>query len=146
MFDVPYDAACYPGAPGLPPIGLGANCQRYAYAVLGLFGAAMPPLCSSDLWADQSASAHVAIEDVRPLDLMLFNTSDDAWGAHIGVFMGPDQVLHLCQEVTSPAVWALPQFADRARYRTVIGAKRAHLTVPRGQAAALLCSNSDGPR
>lgn len=39
---VPYMAAAHPQAAGDLPIAAGANCQRFADAVLGLFGRAMP--------------------------------------------------------------------------------------------------------
>lgn len=55
VFEAPYDAARHPAAaPGggaLTPEG-GANCQLYAYGVLGLLGRSVPPHRSSDLWED----------------------------------------------------------------------------------------------
>jgi hypothetical protein len=106
-----------------PPSWLdGANCQRYAYGVLSLFGLRCPPLRSSDLWADQAATLVAA--EPRPLDLVLFSGSGDAYGAHLGVWMADDQVLHLSAQVGSPAAWSLDEFGRYPRYATVVGFKR----------------------
>jgi len=60
----------------------------------------------------------------EPLDLVLFNDSSDAQGAHLGVWMSPDQILHLCPEVGVPAVWTPETFRAATRYSKVVGAKR----------------------
>ncbi|MEU9116746.1 cell wall hydrolase, partial [Streptomyces sp. NPDC048483] len=76
--NVSYSGARHPGA-GAPECPLptgdaadglagGANCQRYAYAVLRHFGLRVPPLRSAELWAD--ASATVRVGRPRPLDLV----------------------------------------------------------------------------
>ncbi|WP_407548728.1 cell wall hydrolase [Streptomyces sp. Pv4-95] len=138
---VAYSAARHPvaGAPECPspaaagagagPAGLaeGANCQLYAYAVLGHFGLAVPPLRSSELWAEDRATRRV--ERPRPLDLVLFDGGPAdgrpaGYGAHVGVHVGDDAVLHLCREVGRPAVWSYADFAARPRYSRLLGAKR----------------------
>jgi hypothetical protein len=87
-----------------PPSWLdGANCQRFAYGVLGLFGFELPPFRSSELWTDTTAT--VAVDDPRPLDLGLVNATDDPYGAHVVVSLGDDLVLHLCEEIGHPLVW-----------------------------------------
>jgi len=122
---VPYVGARFPGSPAVaehPDLAEGANCQVFAYAVLRHFGLEPPALRSSELWADTATTVRVAV--ARPLDLLLFNATDDAYGAHLGVWAGPDQVLHLCAEAGRPAVWPPAAFADRPRYRTLVGVKR----------------------
>jgi hypothetical protein len=122
---VRYVAARYPGSRAVaerPGLMDGANCQLYAYGVLRHFGLDPPFLRSSELWADTEAT--VRVPAARPLDLILFNFVDDAWGAHVGVWAGDDRVLHLCAEIGRPAVWSIGDFATRSRYRTVIGVKR----------------------
>jgi hypothetical protein len=99
-----------------------SNCQRYAYGVLSLFGLRCRPLRSSELWDDEEWS--VAVSDPRPLDLVLFNRTTDPYGAHVGLWMGPDEILHLCREVGFPVLWSLGEFAQRPRYATTIGYKR----------------------
>ncbi|MFG2827718.1 cell wall hydrolase [Streptomyces sp. NPDC048434] len=106
----------------------GANCQRYAYAVLRHFGLLIPPLRSAELWADERATRRAGRP--QPLDLVLFDSGPAAgrppgYGAHVGVHLGPDQVLHLCREVGRPAVWRYADFAARPRYGRFLGAKRA---------------------
>ena len=60
------------------PIEAGANCQRYAYAVLGLFDRHVPGHRSSELWDDQ-AFIHPPINNLHDLDLVLFNANNSAW-------------------------------------------------------------------
>lgn len=122
VFDVPYDGGQYPGREDACPLPDGANCQRYAYAVLATQGLSVPPYFSSDLW-DDPGMQHVTWADRRPLDLVLFSPSDDPCGAHMGVVLG-DAVLHLCHEVGVPAVWTLDDFAARQRYAHLLGPVR----------------------
>jgi hypothetical protein len=105
-----------------PGLTAGANCQLFAYEVLRHFGLTPPPLRSSDLWADTRAT--IRVPRARPLDLLLFNATDDAYGAHVGVWADEDRVLHLCAEAGRPAVWSLRDFAARQRYQVLIGVKR----------------------
>jgi hypothetical protein len=123
FWTVPYVGRMIPGF--RPEVGLaeGANCQRYAYAVLAHFGRPVPPLRSDELWQDTESTRVVDTWDA--LDLLLFSPTDDPYGAHVGVFVADDQVLHLCAEAGVPAVWGLADFAKRDRYRVLIGAKRA---------------------
>ncbi|GAA5159235.1 hypothetical protein GCM10023321_40090 [Pseudonocardia eucalypti] len=120
---MPYAGWAYPGAPAPGPIEHGANCQRYAYAVLELFGIRLPALRSSDLWADTVYTDRV-IGPPRPLDLWLFNRSAEAYGAHVGVWLAEGQILHLCRAVGRPVVWAPDDFAREPWYRALVGAKR----------------------
>ena len=122
FLDVPYEGTMIPGHK--PELGLkaGANCQRFAYEVLRYFGRDVPDLRSSDLWSDQEPT--VDPDEPAPLDLVLFGSSEVPWGAHVGVYLGGSEVLHLCQEVGTPAVWSFTDFAARDRYRTRIGFKR----------------------
>ncbi|MFG2531212.1 cell wall hydrolase [Streptomyces sp. NPDC048516] len=127
----PARAADAPGGAAPEPfadLAGGANCQRYAYAVLRHFGLPVPPLRSAELWADEHATRRAA--PPQPLDLVLFDSGPldgrpPGYGAHVGVHLGPDQVLHLCREVGEPAVWRYADFAARPRYGRFLGAKRA---------------------
>ena len=107
----------------MPPSWLdGSNCQRFAYGFLALFGLGCPPLLSSELWEDLTASA--VVSDPQPLDLMLYNGTADPFGAHVAVWMGSDEILHLCHEIGVPAIWTPAMFSARSRYATLIGFKR----------------------
>ncbi|MEP6862490.1 MAG: hypothetical protein ABJE66_17845 [Deltaproteobacteria bacterium] len=100
----------------------GANCQVFAYAILEHFGIAIPPLRSSELWSDTKFTRLVS--EYRPLDLLLFNRTEDAWGAHVALFVGDDQAIHLCAAEGRPVMWALDDFATRPEYACFLGAKR----------------------
>ncbi|MEV6330156.1 hydrolase [Streptomyces sp. NPDC051909] len=125
FWTVRYDGSRFPGSAAvtaLPGLAAGANCQLFAYEVLRHFGLAPPDLRSSELWSDTESTVHVPV--ARPLDLVLFNSTARAFGAHVGVHVGDDAVLHLCAEVRHPAVWGPAEFAVRDRYRVRLGAKR----------------------
>lgn len=99
-----------------------ANCQRFAYGVLSLFGRDCPPLRSSNLWDDTTSS--VQVHEPAALDLVFFNATDDSFGAHVGVWMASDEVLHLCKEIGAPSVWSMAEFKKRQRYQVIVGFKR----------------------
>ncbi|MFF2779980.1 hydrolase [Streptomyces sp. NPDC058052] len=125
FWTVRYDGSRFPGAAAVaasPGLGPGANCQLYAYEVLRHFGLTPPELRSSDLWEDTGSTVRVPV--ARPLDLLLYNATDRAYGAHVAVCAGDGALLHLCAEVGRPAVWRPEDFAARARYRVLLGAKR----------------------
>ena len=122
VITAPYDDRCHPQATPLPALEEGANCQRFAYAVLRLFGLAVPPHRSSELWNDPNL-IHLPASEARDQDLVLFNRSSDAWGAHVAVVIS-GHLLHLCEEIGFPAVWEWSDFAARDRYRCVVGAVR----------------------
>ncbi|AMM22497.1 hypothetical protein AX769_16580 [Frondihabitans sp. PAMC 28766] len=122
VFTVPYSASAHPQPIDLEPIADGANCQRFAYAVLELFGRHIAPHRSSELWADRSLQ-HIEATEAQRLDLVLFNSTADAWGAHVAVALG-GELLHLCAEVGRPAVWRWSDFAARDRYRVIVGVLR----------------------
>ena len=111
---------------GYHALAEGANCQRYAYAVLAHFGIQLPPWRSSELWEDKSLTKVVG-KDFQPLDLMLFAPDDNPFGAHVGLYAGNGLVLHLCKVAERPAEWPLDQFGSVPSYRTLIGGKRPTL-------------------
>ncbi|MEV8037995.1 hydrolase [Streptomyces sp. NPDC002742] len=125
FWTVPYVGSRFPGAPevaDLPGLEEGANCQLFACEVLRHFSLVPPDLRSSELWADTQATVRVSV--AQPLDLVLFNATDDAYGAHVGVWVNEGRVLHLCAEIGRPVVWEMTEFAKRHRYRVLIGIKR----------------------
>ncbi|WP_328931160.1 MULTISPECIES: hydrolase [unclassified Streptomyces] len=125
LWAVPYAGSRFPGSSAVadrPGLEAGANCQLFAYEVLRHFGLNPPDLRSSELWADMESTTRVAV--ARPLDLVLFNADDEAYGAHVGVWVEGGRVLHLCAEVGRPVVWEMGEFAARRRYRVLVGIKR----------------------
>ena len=115
----PYRLDSHPQASGLPSLDAGANCQRYAYAVLELFDSHVAPHRSSELWEDTSLT-HRAGGEAQNLDLALFNASADAWGAHVAIVFGAG-LLHLCAEEGIPAIWSWRDFEVRPRYACLVG-------------------------
>lgn len=123
LWRVEYVGARHPGSADIATVAEGANCQLYAYAVLDRFGRRPRPHRSSELWADP-AYEHPESDDAEPLDLVLFNDTDTAWGAHVALRMGQDELLHLCSSEKTPTVWSFERFAAEPRYRCLIGAVR----------------------
>lgn len=119
---IPYDTAHDRDSPVLGGIETGANCQNFAYELLRHFGRHVPNLRSSDLWDDTEHT--IPADGYQPLDLLLFNRTRNAWGAHVAVYVGDDRAIHLSRRVGFAAVWPLEQFASHAEYQVLIGAKR----------------------
>ena len=119
---VRYDGARIPD--GTHDLSQRANCQLYAYAVLAQFGLHLPPLRSSELWADAEETQRVT--EIETLDLLLFSPDGASFGAHVAVYAGEGHALHLCKSAGQPVIWSLQQFAVRPEYRVLIGGKRCN--------------------
>ncbi len=119
---VRYVGKCYPGAAGVVGIKEGANCQQFAYELLRHFGRQVPNMRSSELWADETYTERV--NELEPLDLLFFTKDGDPWAAHIAVYLGESQVIHLSQEVGYPQVLGMDEFSRIDRYKILLGAKR----------------------
>lgn len=119
--DIRYDAARHPQAVAFG-FDNGANCQLWAYALLKHFGVDVPPFRSSELWDD--AEFTELVRDFEPLDLLLFNDADSAWGAHVAVYLGDGFVAHLSRQVGVPEVRSVEEMLGNPKYRMLIGAKR----------------------
>ena len=119
---VPYVGSRVPGTKNPGDLAAGANCQLFAYQLLRHFGRTIPDFRSSELWADESRT--VRVDSFEPLDLMLYHEERKAWGAHVGLYLGEDRVIHLSKAVGRPAIWRHGDFAAQARYACFIGAKR----------------------
>jgi cell wall-associated NlpC family hydrolase len=119
-----YSGAHHPGAPQTEdPLHVGrANCQVFAYTVLRFFGRRVPDLRSSEIWADRAWSQPV--ERFEPLDLIFWNQTFEPYGAHVGLYWGDGQALHLARSERAPVVWPLTRFAERARWQVCLGGKR----------------------
>lgn len=125
--NVPYVHARDPEGTTPGDVSEGANCQVYAYAVLAHFGRHVPPLRSSDLWADETTVTTVT--DPCFPDLLLYDAGPlpgrpDGYAAHVAVHLAADRILHLCREVGRPVVWTAADFAARPRYTRLLGTKR----------------------
>ena len=119
LADVVFNSRMTPGRRPEACLAAGRNCQRFAYAVLDRVGRGVPPLRSSELWNDTQFTERV--ECPQTLDLALFGPTHDPWGAHVGVVINVNSVLHLGED-GKPAVWTFEEFAHR--YRTCLGFER----------------------
>lgn len=101
---------------------LGANCQVFAYNLLRHFGKNPPSLRSSELWEDIEFTE--VVESFEPLDIMLYNETADAYGAHVGVYVGEGTVFHLSKENGTPKYEKHTDLLQQPKYQFFIGAKR----------------------
>jgi hypothetical protein len=122
FWQVSYDQTHDPHSPVLNPMAQGANCQNFAYELLRHFGRHVPYLRSSNLWEDTEYTTIAS--DPRALDLLLFNRTSAAWGAHVALHVGDGQAIHLSKKIGSPVVWPLARFRELPEYSVFIGAKR----------------------
>jgi len=109
--------------PDFVDLVLGANCQLYAYELLRYFGRKPPSLRSSELWDDQCFTKAVA-STYQIFDLMLYNKTPQAYGAHVGVYVGDDRVLHLSYAIGYPVIQSHTELLSQEKYAYFIGAKR----------------------
>ncbi len=122
LLDIAYVGKHFPGANWEGGLAAGANCQVFAYALLNHYGIVVPPFRSSDLWEDQTVSQRVT--DLKPLDLLLWNRTTVAWGAHVGVYLGEGKAVHLSKQIGKPVIWSLARFMEEPLYHVFIGGKR----------------------
>ncbi len=119
-----YKGSHYPGAQGVVGVTDGANCQQFAFALLRNFDCEIPDFRSSELWMDTTWTSPVQGSPFVPLDLLLWHSQPNSWGAHVGVYVGDERAVHLSQEVGRPVIWPLHAFLEHPRYSCFLGAKR----------------------
>lgn len=122
FFEVPYKGSHFPNSPKTNGLEGGANCQVFAYELLKYHGIDVPPFRSSDLWEDVEFTLQVS--DLKPLDILLWNKNTASWGAHVGVYLGENQAIHLAKHIGFPVIWELEKFQEYEIYKHFIGAKR----------------------
>jgi hypothetical protein len=123
LLEVRYNGRRVPGSAGPRDLSDGANCQVFAYALLRHHGVELPPFRSSELWADTEHTAMVA-PPYEPLDLLLFNSTANAFGAHVAVCVNSTEAIHLSKRVGRPVIWPIARFAAETEYEILIAAKR----------------------
>jgi cell wall-associated NlpC family hydrolase len=101
----------------------GANCQTFVYEILKESQPwFVPDFRSSELWEDKKYTETVSNLEVS--DIVFFNRNENSYGAHLGIYVGNNKVLHLCKEIGFPSIWDLKQFESNDKYKIFIGAKR----------------------
>jgi len=121
FWDVRYNAEHFPGAPGVRGVDGGANCQQFAYTLLRHFGFVIPDFRSSELW-DDGLHTRVSANPAR-FDLVLVHKRPESYGAHVGIYVGDDLVLHLSRQIDAPVVEKLNDLQSQERYHHLIGFK-----------------------
>ncbi len=120
-FDVSYNLLAYPRSK-LKISRKKANCQLFIYNLLDHFGYKIPMFRSSEIWKDKKYT--IKVGEPRPLDILLFNKTRNAYGAHLALYLGNDRIIHLSKKVGYPTVWNLNEFKKCARYKVLLGIKR----------------------
>ena len=118
---VRYNGAAHPQAP-IAGLNLGANCQRFVFELLRHFGYEVGAMRSSELWSDRIYTRTVYRK--RRFDILMFNGTDCAWGAHLALYLGNGRAIHLCKAIGRPAIWSESQFARCDEYKVLVAIKR----------------------
>ncbi len=63
-------------------------------------------------------------DKLQPLDLVLWNNTPESYGAHVGIYVGDNQVLHLSRANSFPKVESLQAIATLPEYKVLLGGKR----------------------
>jgi cell wall-associated NlpC family hydrolase len=119
-----YNAKHHPQAVGVKGLEGGANCQQFAYEVLRFYGLNPPNLRSSELWEQIPLKTITQLSDLQFLDLLLWNDTLEAYGAHVGVYVGEGQALHLSKNNQYPKIETLSYLNTLPEYKVWIGGKR----------------------
>ncbi len=100
----------------------GANCQIFVYSILRFYKHEIPDLRSSQLWDDELFTHKV--NEYQDFDILLYNDKDNAWGAHLALFIGNNKVIHLSKAVGKPEIIDYEKLRERKTYQYLLGAKR----------------------
>ena len=122
FWEIRFDQNHDPDTPDLKGLDESPNCQNFAYEILRHFGRTIPNFRSSNLWEDTEHTT--VVSEYQPLDLLLFNRTEKAWGAHVALCVGEGEAIHLSKKLSAPVVWPIAQFSEQPEYRVLIGAKR----------------------
>ena len=117
-----YNGSKYPGNTEYDSVKYGANCQSFVYEILRYFGIVLPDFRSSELWNDTHYTRKS--KTLQCMDIAFFHTNTNPYGAHIGLCIGKNKILHLSRSVGYPAIWDIEEFKKYKQYQVYIGAKR----------------------
>lgn len=118
FFDFVYDEKYYPGSKR--KIKNKANCQLFVYEIIRANSLKIPDFRSSDLWEDTKFTRKV--RKLKPVDIVLFNNKNTAYGSHIGLCVGTNKIIHLSKSVGYPTIWKFKDLLKKYKY--FIGVKR----------------------
>lgn len=123
MMQVKYNGRIIPNGTAHDIAKTGANCQVFAFHLLRHYDRFVPGLRSSELWEDTSFSKKI-IENYEPLDLLFFHKKNEAYGAHIAIYIGNNQAIHNTKKIGLPIIWDIDAFSKHPEYTFLLGAKR----------------------
>ena len=122
FFEVQYNSSRIPNIKDQSDLTLGANCQVFAFELLKVNGITAPNFRSSELYSDTIYTEKVEI--FKPLDLMLYNNNNNSFGAHVGVYIGNEKIIHLSLENGYAQIIEHQEMIKNRKYNIFIGAKR----------------------
>ncbi len=123
LMTIPYNAKIIPNGKPHNIHQTGANCQVFAYHILRQNGFIVPDYRSSELWSDTTYSIQIN-EVYQPYDLLFFHKTQQAYGAHIAIYIGDNKAIHLSKAIGKPVVWEVETFFQYPQYQFLLGAKR----------------------
>ena len=100
-----------------------ANCQVYAYEILRFNDLFVPDLRSSELWSDSKDSTTIS-DNYELLDILFSNENNDSWGAHLGLYIWENKVLHNSKDIWWPAIFDIWDFTKINKYSCFLWGKR----------------------
>lgn len=121
--DIKYNPKIVPDWKKQDIISTWSNCQVYAYELLRLNNKNVPDYRSSELWEDTIYSNIVSWE-YEPLDILFFNKENNPYGAHLGIYIWNNKVLHNSKDIWKPAISEFGYFQEIEKYKICIWAKR----------------------
>jgi lipoprotein Spr len=122
FYKIPYNSHNFPNNDKQIDIKDGANCQFFVYTLLEYFGYPKLTFRSSELFDDKEETINVSNAEV--FDIIMFNNVDKSYGAHLGLYIGKDKVIHLSKEVGLPSIWTFSNFNNTDKYCKIVGIKR----------------------
>ena len=94
----------------------------FAYEFLRVNEIIIPNFCSSELWEDKIYTKEVKV--LKPLDLMLYSKDGKSFGAHVAVYIGFGDVIHLSADNKIYEIIRHENIIKNQKYKYFIGAKR----------------------
>jgi len=122
FLNINYNSAVKPQSSYSKDLVDGANCQIFVYSILRFYKYEIPDLKSSELWDDELFTCKV--NEYQDFDILLYNNKNNAWGAHLALFIGDNKVIHLSKAVGKPETIDYQKLRERETYKYLLGGKR----------------------
>jgi hypothetical protein len=123
LMEIKYNGQIIPNGITYDIATTGANCQVFAYYLLRSNQLIVPEYRSSELWADMKFSK-VITDNFELFDILFFHRVDEAYGAHIAIYLGNNQAIHLSKKIGKPVIWNINTFLEDPKYKFLLGGKR----------------------